>query len=64
MIIETSDNRLYRVVEINDPALAHLWYGIEVKRIKDGFVHRKNARPQAIRKACTKIISPESMVVS
>lgn len=34
MIIETSDNRFFRVEETNRPDLAHVWFGSEVKRDK------------------------------
>lgn len=33
MIIETSANELYRVREIADPAFAHCWMGVPVKRV-------------------------------
>jgi hypothetical protein len=34
MIIETSDNRFYRVEPIADPDMDHLWHGIELKRVR------------------------------
>ena len=36
MIIETSDNRFYRVIETNSHDLAHLWSGLELKRVRNG----------------------------
>lgn len=56
-IIETSDNRLYRVTETMDPALAHVWYGTEVKRIANRFLDKKNARCELVRKAASRIIT-------
>jgi hypothetical protein len=36
MIIETTDNRFYRVRELKDPDLAHVWEGVRVKHCKEG----------------------------
>lgn len=56
-IIETSDNRLFRVWDCPSPNLAHCWDGIEVKRAPGAtFVDKKNAQPQLIRRAATKIV--------
>ena len=44
MIIQTSDNRFYRVTENTDPDLSHVWNGVEVKRARGVFVDKKNAR--------------------
>jgi hypothetical protein len=33
MIIETSDNRFFKVRESNDLALAHVWIGMPVKKV-------------------------------
>ena len=54
MIIETSDNRFYRVTETNDAALAHVYYGTEVKKIGQRFVDKKNSRCELVRKAATR----------
>lgn len=62
-IIETSDNRFYRVVETGKPGLDHCWYGISVKRVRGEFVMTaagmrayKNGRPEVVRKAATRIV--------
>jgi hypothetical protein len=57
MIIETSDNRFYRVTENTDPALSHVWNGVEVKKARGGFVDKKNARETLVRKAASKVIA-------
>lgn len=57
MIIETSDNRLFRVWPLPEPGLDHVWGGIEMKRAKGGaFVEKANAKATLVRKAATKII--------
>jgi hypothetical protein len=60
MIIETSANQLYQVRETGEPALAHCWIGIEVKRVKgpvEGvFVPKAKARHQLVRKAASRIV--------
>ena len=56
MIIETSANQLYFVVEHADEHLAHCWNGLRVKRTKAGFIVTKNAKPELVRKAgCRKV---------
>lgn len=58
MIIETSANQLYFVVEFEDPALAHVWKGLRVKRIPDGFtVIAKKA--ELVRKAGARVVKLE-----
>lgn len=57
-IIETSANQLYRVLETNDAALAHVWYGVEVKRQGAGYADTKKGKGRIVlvRKAgCTVI---------
>jgi hypothetical protein len=65
MIIETSDNRFYRVVETSQPGLEHCWFGIPVKRVRGEFVMTaaatrayRNGRPELVRKAATKVVVP------
>jgi len=55
-IIETSANQFYRVTETNDPALAHVWRGVEVKRVKGQWVDKAKARPQLVRKAASRSV--------
>jgi len=59
MIIETSANRFYEVTETGNPDLAHVWNGIEVKLVsgrKGTWAPKKNARPELVRKAATRIV--------
>ena len=60
MIIETSDNCLYFVVNFADASLAHVWDGLRVKRVKDGFVVVKNPKKELVRKAGSREIAPFS----
>jgi len=59
MIIETSDNRFYRVWETADEDLQHVWYGTEVKRTKNaGFVTKRvnPGRFELVRKAASRVV--------
>ncbi len=56
-IIETTSGQTYQVRETNDAALAHVWFGIEVKRAKGTFVPKKNAREMLVRKAGSRIVA-------
>lgn len=63
MIVETSDNRFYRVTETGDPNLAHVWYGIPVRKVKGEWVLTAAAtrKPQGkaailVRKAATRVV--------
>lgn len=56
-IIEDTANRLYAVEETGDAALAHVWFGIEVKRIRGAYVPKKNARRQLVRKEATRVVA-------
>lgn len=55
-IIQASDGRYFAVTETGSPDLAHVWNGVEVKRITNGWVSKKNARQQLVRKAATRIV--------
>ena len=57
MIIETSANQLYFVVETGNSDLAHVWNGLRVKRAKGGFVVVTNARKELVRKAGSRQIA-------
>ena len=57
MIIQTSDNRFYRVTENTDPDLSHVWNGVEVKRARGVFVDKKNAREMLVRKEASRLVS-------
>lgn len=56
MIIETSANQLYFVVE--SPISTHCWDGLRVKRVKGGFVVVKNAKLELVRKAACRVVAP------
>jgi hypothetical protein len=62
-IVETSDNRFYRVTETGHPNLTHVWFGVQVKRSKGEWVmvpaslkRYSNGRPEMVRKAATRIV--------
>ena len=56
MIIETSANQIYRVTETGNPNLAHVWFGIAVKRVKGEWVPKAKARQELVRKEASQII--------
>ena len=56
MIIETSANQFYQVRETGDANLAHVWLGIEVKRVRGEFVPKAKARQTLVRKEASRII--------
>jgi len=60
MIIETSDNRLYRVRETGNTDLAHVWFGLRVKKTSAGYVPVKNARDELVRKAACRVVAQEA----
>lgn len=56
-VVETTSNRLYFVKETGNADLAHVWDGLEVKRVKDGYAVKKNARPELVSKAGCKVVA-------
>lgn len=44
MIIETTDNQKYRVMETGKPELAHVWYGVALKKSKGEWVIKGKPR--------------------
>jgi hypothetical protein len=56
MIIETSSNQFFQVLETGDASLAHVWSGVEVKRVKGAFVPKKNARQVLVRKEASRMV--------
>ena len=60
MIIETSDNRFYRVQETKTAGLDHCWYGKRVKRVRGQWIETAEASrtrlPELVRKAATRIV--------
>jgi len=57
LIIETSSNQIFRVRETNDANLAHVWFGVEVKRVKGGFAPKVKAREMLVRKDGARIVA-------
>lgn len=55
-IIEDAANRFFRVRETGNPDLAHVWFGVEVKRTRAGFVDKKNARDGLVRKEAARFV--------
>jgi hypothetical protein len=56
VIIETSDNRFYRVWETEQDGLEHVWFGYPAKHTKHGWTHKANARKELVRKAATRLV--------
>lgn len=58
MIIETSDNRFYRVNETGNPDLDHVWYGARVKKDKKTgkWVRTGKWGIELVRKAATRVV--------
>ena len=56
LIVEDSANRFFRVRETGDASLAHVYFGIEVKRIKGAFVPKAKARETLVRKEATRVV--------
>jgi hypothetical protein len=56
MIIETTANEFYQVIETGNPDLAHVWFGQRVKRVAGEFVPVKKIRKELVRKLGSKII--------
>jgi hypothetical protein len=56
MIVETLANQFFRVRETGDPHAAHVWHGIEVKRVRGAYVPKAKAREILVRKLGTRVI--------
>lgn len=58
MIIETSDNRFYRVTETGKPDLEHVWYGARVKKDKKTgeWVRTGKWSIELVRKTATRVV--------
>ena len=63
MIIETSDNRLFLVVDFATPGLAHVWCGQPVRRLKAGYKVTKHRVAAMVRKAGSKIVDCAPVVI-
>ena len=55
-IIETADNRLYRVTDHPDARLAHLYSGVEVERHGGIFVTKGNTLPELVRREGCRVL--------
>jgi len=58
MIIETTDNRFYRVRETGQDGLDHVWFGLPVKRSKGQWVEKAKARTELVRKEASRVVEP------
>lgn len=56
MVIETSANHFYQVRETNDANLAHVWFGLAVKRAKGAWVPKAKAREVLVRKEASRVV--------
>ena len=56
-IIETSCNHFYRVRETGDARLDHVWFGVEVKKVRGEWVSKAKARERLVRKAASRIVA-------
>lgn len=57
MIAQTTDGRLFMVADYDDANLAHVWRGVEVKRVKGGYTVKSGAKETMVRKAGSKIVA-------
>jgi len=58
MIIETTDNRFYRVIPSELANIPQCYLGVEVKRVKGEYVPKVKARPMLVRREATRVIVP------
>jgi hypothetical protein len=56
-VIEDTANRFWAVWEAGDADLAHVFYGVEVKRAKGGFQPKAKARKTLVRRECTRVVA-------
>ncbi len=54
-IIQTNDGRFFRVRDAGSDT-PQAWIGVPVKRVRDGFADKANAREMLVRKACTVVV--------
>lgn len=55
-IIQTSANQFFRVRDTGSADLAHVWYGVAVKRVRGEWVAKAGAREILVRKAATTVV--------
>lgn len=61
MIIETTANRFYRVWDHNQAGLDHVWFGVQIKKVKGAWLDKKpKARPgvrvEMVRKEASRVV--------
>ena len=59
-IIEDTCNRFWMVRDTNDADLAHVWLGVEAKRVKGGFspkAGRAGTRETLVRREATRLVA-------
>ena len=56
-IIEDTANRFWMVRDTRNADLAHVWFGVEVKRAKGAFVPKAKARETLVRREATRIVA-------
>ncbi len=57
LIVEDTATRLFRVRDPDHADVAHVWIGIEVKRLHAGYVPRAKAREQLVRRAGCRVVA-------
>lgn len=62
MIIETTAGQHFAVTETGVIDLAHVWNGVEVKRVKGAWVAKKPARPILVRKTGARLVASDARV--
>jgi hypothetical protein len=58
MIIETSANQFYRVVENLNSQLSHCWDAVAVKKVRGEWVDKAKARVVLVRKIGCRVVQP------
>lgn len=56
MIVETSENRLFRVRDAGAD-LPHVWLGIPVKKVRGAYEPKAGAREQMVRKLGCRVVA-------
>jgi hypothetical protein len=56
-VIETLAGQFFRIRETGDPQAAHVWLGVEVKRVRGGFADKAKAREILVRKLGTRAVA-------
>ena len=57
MIIQETNGTFCQVRETGNPDLAHVWFGVEVKKVAGGFAPKKNAKERLVRKEAARVVS-------